>query len=122
LRILGVNSTVLNVLSWFYAITIVIYIVRYIYYRVSYGKTVKGFKGVYYYLKESHKARYYCLLRGDTKTAKEFEEIMDMCSETIFKVGPSIIGYKGITEKERKEVKEILEKSKVLLTTTQPPV
>ena len=119
---IGKNTIISNIAFGFYIANILIRISKYVFDRIADCKTVKNYKVIFYYLSQSHKARYYCLLKGDIEGAKEFEDLMKTCSDTILKVGPSIAGYKTITKKEQKEVKEILDKTKVLLTVTQPPV
>lgn len=122
LCVLGKNTIIVNIALIVYGINILVHIIKYIVEIVLDNKRVKKYKMLFYYLKQSHKARYSCLLQGDTKKAKEFEEVMKTCSDAILKVGPSIATYKTITKKERKEVQEIFNKTKVLLTTTKPPV
>ncbi len=122
LCVLGKNTTIVNIALIFYGINILVHIIKYIIEIILDNKRVKQYKLIFYYLSQSHKGRYHCLLKGDLEGAKEYEDIMKMCSDTILKVGPSIAGYKTITKKEQKEVKEILDKTKVLLTVTQPPV
>jgi len=116
------NTTIVNIGLGICIGGFIIYIIKCVFDRISYGKTVKNFKGLFYYLSQSHKARYYCLLRGDTEGVKKFEEIMEMCSKSILQVGPSIAGYKEVTKEERKEVLEMIDKTKELMATIQPPV
>lgn len=117
------NDTIIeSIVLGGYCGSLVIYLIKCIFNRISYSKLYKKIKLLFYYLSESHKNRYYCLLKGDTEGAKEFEKIMKMSSNTILKVGPSVVRYKELTKKERKEVQEMFDKTKVLLTTTKPPV
>ena len=122
LCVLGKDTAIVNIVLIFYGIHILLHTIKYIFEIISDNKRVKKYKELFYYLSQSHKGRYYCLLKGDTEGAKEFDDLMETCSDTILKVGPSIAQYKTITNKERKEVQEILEKTKELLTVTQPPV
>lgn len=122
LCVLGKNTIIINIALVFYGINILVYIIKYIFERISDSKNVKNYKLIFYYLSQSHKQRYYWLLKGDIEGAKEFEDLMKMCSDTILKVGPSIASYKTITKKEQKEVLEMIDKARVLLTVTQPPV
>ena len=118
----GKNTTIVNIGLGICIGGLIIYIIKCIFDRIAYSKTVENFKGLFDYMSRSHKARYFCLLKGDTEGAQKFEEVMDMCSNTILKVGPSIAGYKQVTKKEREEVLEIVNKTKELLTTIQSPV
>lgn len=118
----GVDTFFVNAALVVGVIIILIYIIKYIYNRKSFSKRYKGLKLLFYYLTKSHKARYYCLIQGDTEKAEEYQEIMDECSNTILKYGPSIMSGKEATKKERKELQEIINETKVLITKIQPPV
>lgn len=120
--ITGTNTWLTNIALIGYGVNILIHIIKYIYERKESSRNYKKIKELFYYLRESHKARYYCLIRGNPEGAEKFEEIIKMSSDAILKVGTSIASYKELTQKERKEVQEIIDKTKVLLTTTQPPV
>ena len=120
--ILGKANWMLRAAFGFYIGNIILYIIKYAFDRIAYSKTVKNFKLLFHYLTQSHNHRYSCLLKGDLVAAKEFEELIKMCSDAILQVGPNIVQYKEITRKERKEVNEIIDKTKVLINTIQPPV
>ena len=122
LCVLEKNTIITNIALVAYGINMLVHIVKYICERSESCKNYKNMKVLFYYLRESHKARYSCLIQGNTKGAQEFEEIIKMSSDAILQVGPSVASYKELTKKELKEVQEIVDKTKVLLTTIQPPV
>ena len=122
LCISGKNTIIVKIVLGLYFASILFFIFNYISNRRLCERTIKGYKVVFDYFSKSHSARYYCYLNGNVEGAKAFEEVMDMCTDTIFKIGPNILRYKETTNRERKEVQEMMDKAKVLLEQIQPPV
>ena len=122
LRISGENTIIINIALVAGCLNIITNIIQYILKRISYGKFIKNFKKMFYYMSVSHKARYGCLLAGDINGAKEYEELISSSSDTILKIGSSVVENKDISPKEQKEIQEIIDKTKVLITQIQPPV
>ena len=122
LCISGNSTIIVKIVLGFYFASILFYIFNYISNRRLCARTIKGYKDVFDYFSRSHSARYYCYLKGDLEGAKAFEEIMNMCTDTIFKIGPNILKYKETTNKERQEIQKMMDKAKVLLNQIQPLV
>jgi len=120
--VFGDNTVIVNVALIFYGINILVHITKLILEIVLDNKRFKKYKLLFYYLTQSHKARYSCLLQGDTKGAIEYEDLMKKCSDAILKVGPSMSKYKTLTKKDRKEIQKIFDETKVLITKIQPSV
>lgn len=59
---------------------------------------------------------------GTKEDVDKYTKLVEECAGTILDVSIHLANDRRATKKQAKEVQEIVEKTKVLLTTLQPPV
>ena len=89
--------------------------------KLKYNNTFKKFCECFNIMQSAHKTRYYCYFAGTEEEAEEWSEIFKNSSETILNVGPYLIRDKNASRKQKYMVQDMMERTKVLMSTIQPP-
>ena len=97
-------------------------VIYYIYKRLKYKEIFNLYINVYDNLRNAHNIRYRYYIEGDEEKIKEYTELVDASAAAILYSSDSIIKNKFGKKKEQVQVKEIFDKTIILMTTIQPPV
>ena len=89
---------------------------------IRYNALLHKYRYLYKCLESFHKERYYLCFSGTKEEVNKYTKLVEECAGTILDVSIHLTQYSRATKKQIKEVQEIVDKTKALLTTLQPPV
>lgn len=122
LAFLGKITLIGSITLGVYCGSITIYIILYIFESARYNKRLKMYKEVYECAKFSHGKRYQCYLNGNREEIKEWTDVFNDTVNSLMYAGDLLIKDKRASKKAQKEIQDIMDKSKLLITTIRPPV
>ena len=80
--------------------------------KINYGKLLFKYKQVFRVLQDAHRERYKAYLNADEEAIKEYQDYVEISSIALLETGNVIKNDKWATEEQRKEVQEIMNKSR----------
>lgn len=121
LFIIGRRTTFVNVSLIIGSLILLIYVCRYIYYRIDCKNMIKKYSEAYETIKSMHALRYKCYLGGQQKEIKRLNKLIEEHCYDLIKAGNILKGYRYITKGDIEEFERISEKIENLMNTIIPP-
>jgi len=118
LLFMGKTTVLGNIALILYGVNIFLNIVRIIRYNVLLGE----YRYLYECLESFHKERYYLCFSGTKEEVDKYTKLVEECAGTILNVSIHLAKDSRATKKQAREIQEIVDKTKVLLETLQPPI